>query len=226
MRDDMGTKDGKRAMDRAMARYAGGEDAAFGELYELAAPRLHAFLARRTRGDAARAEDLLQQTFLKVHVARSRFVAGSPFMPWAFAIARRLLIDGHRLSHRELALDPQVEEPVPPSTRRGPAPDASCESKELVAICARAFRSLPAPQRDAFELIRWDGLSTAEAASTLGTTANAVKLRVHRTMKVLREATRSACAVHSRESLRDVRTPSASTRLDKVVRAMPSSRAA
>jgi RNA polymerase sigma-70 factor (ECF subfamily) len=182
----------KTAADRAMARYAGGDDAAFGELYELAGPRLCAFLARRTRGDQARAEDLLQQTFLQIHMARARFVPGAAVMPWAFAIARRLLIDNQRVAHREVAVDPQVDEEVAPSSRRGPAPDAECESRELARLFERALELVPDPQRGAFALTKWDGLSVGEAARALGTTPTAVKLRVHRTLKVLRSVVASA----------------------------------
>jgi len=86
-----------------MARYAAGDDTAFPELYRLLAPRLHAFLGRRLR-NPSQAEDVLQQTFLQIHAARSRFSPGSEVMPWAFAIARRLLIDG-RIAFELVKLD-------------------------------------------------------------------------------------------------------------------------
>ncbi len=74
----------------AMDRYAQGDDAAFSELYDALAPRLYGYLLRQTRNNA-RAEDLTQQTFLQMHCARGRFVRGADVVPWAFAIARRLL---------------------------------------------------------------------------------------------------------------------------------------
>ena len=82
----------KEAASAAMDRYACGQDAAFSDLYDLLAPRLSAFIGRRTR-DRALAEDLVQQTFLQMHTARSHFCSGADVTPWAFAIARRLLID-------------------------------------------------------------------------------------------------------------------------------------
>ena len=60
------------AASAAMDRYARGEDAAFGELYDLLAPKLLGFLYRQTR-DRARAEDLVQQTFLQMHCARETY---------------------------------------------------------------------------------------------------------------------------------------------------------
>src|SRR5262249_37946699 len=81
--------------DAAMERYARGDEAAFAELYDAIAPRLLRFLCGATR-DAFAAEDLMQQTLLHVHRARGTFIAGSPVMPWALAIARRLMTDRAR----------------------------------------------------------------------------------------------------------------------------------
>src|SRR5205814_9797676 len=85
--------------DRAMARYASGDDAAFGDVYDAVAPALHRYLARRTR-DAALTDDLVQHTFLKMHRNRHHFHDGAEVMPWAFAIGIRLLIDRVRRDQR------------------------------------------------------------------------------------------------------------------------------
>src|SRR5580692_3967221 len=91
----------KQVASAAMDRYACGEHAAFSELYDLLAPRLSAFLLRRTR-DASQTEDLLQQTFLQMHHARRHFGTGADVTPWAYAIARRLFIDAFRKRGREI----------------------------------------------------------------------------------------------------------------------------
>lgn len=83
-----------------MERYACGDDAAFEKLYDAVAPRLFGYLLRQTR-DRVRAEDLLQQTLLQMHRARGTFLSGAEVMPWAFAIARRLLIDHLRRDRRD-----------------------------------------------------------------------------------------------------------------------------
>ena len=59
--------------DVAMERYAGGDDASFGLVYDALAPRLFGYLLRQTR-QRARAEDLLQQTMLHIHRARASFI--------------------------------------------------------------------------------------------------------------------------------------------------------
>src|SRR5437016_6674633 len=96
----MGERSSEGDADAAMDQYAAGESDAFSVLYDLLAPRLYGFLLRQTRSPA-RAEDIVQQTMLRIHCARGRFIRGAPVVPWAFAIARRLLIDETRKNKLE-----------------------------------------------------------------------------------------------------------------------------
>jgi RNA polymerase sigma-70 factor (ECF subfamily) len=177
---------GLREADLAMERYANGDDAAFPQLYDLLAPRLYGYLLRQTR-DRARAEDVLQQTLLQLHRARGSFCPGAEVLPWTFAIARRLLIDAHRRGRGEvLAGDrAQVEEAEEPAAGSG-GPEAQLEASRLAERLHAELLRLPEPQRVAFELVRQEGLSMAEAAQALGTTVNAVKLRASRAYRALR----------------------------------------
>lgn len=172
------------SLDAAMDRYARGEDDAFGEVYDKLAPRLYGFLLRYTR-DHARAEDVVQQTMLQIHRARGRFVPGAEVTPWAFAIARRLLIDQHRRSGREVLAptDDDVGELLVSLDARA---DELAIAKQVAVRLGEELRRLPENQRVAFELIKQDGLSVAEAAQVLGTTVAAVKLRAHRAYEALR----------------------------------------
>jgi RNA polymerase sigma-70 factor, ECF subfamily len=178
--------DWREAASAAMDRYACGDDSAFSELYDLLAPRLTAFLARRSRDDAL-ASDLVQQTFLQMHASRRHFTEGADVMPWAFAIARRLLIDVIRKSGREIAADDggsDERESVAPDL----PPDRIVAQRRLAARVDKELERIPEGQRAAFELVKQDGLSLADAAEVLGTTVAAVKLRVHRTYEALRAA--------------------------------------
>src|SRR4029453_18628978 len=102
-----------------------GDEAAFADVYDAIAPRLLGFLRRATR-DASAAEDLMQQTLLQMHRTRGSFIPGAPVMPWAFAIARRLMIDAARRPHDEGALfahgpgHPEGGVFEPPDTTAGP----------------------------------------------------------------------------------------------------------
>lgn len=173
-----------------MSRYAQGEAAAFGVVYDEVAPRLERFLRRHLR-EAAAIEDLIQQTFLQMHGARGSFIIGAEVLPWAFAIARRLMIDSGRKSkmRREECLEMDGDE----LAAGLPAPAAASgeemlHAREASTRLAAAFGRLSEPQRSAFELVKTEGLSHAEAATILGTTVTGIKLRVHRAYLALRAA--------------------------------------
>jgi|SRR5580692_11344889 RNA polymerase sigma-70 factor (ECF subfamily) len=168
--------------DLAMERYAAGDTAAFGLVYDALATRLFGYLLRRTR-DRARAEDILQQTMLHIHRARDQFIPGAQVVPWAFAIARRLLVDSVRRGSREvLAEGTDPAEGVAVSPRA----DDLVHASELAARAEQVLAGLPAAQRMAFELMKVDGLTLAETAQVLGTTVASVKLRAHRAYQALR----------------------------------------
>jgi RNA polymerase sigma-70 factor (ECF subfamily) len=174
-------------LDAAMDRYARGDDDAFGEVYDLLAPRLHGYLMRQTR-DEARAEDCMQQTMLQIHRHRGRFLPGARVLPWAFAIARRLLIDMHRRTGREVLSKNDDDDSLDLLAALDAPADDVAIAKELAREIGRVLETLPENQRVAFELVKQEGLSVAEAAEALGTTVAAVKLRAHRAYDALREA--------------------------------------
>ena len=178
--------DFRPSADAAMDRYARGEDAAFAELYDLLGPRIEAFLMRRTR-DRAQAEDLVQQTFLHIHRARQHFAPGAAVMPWAFAIARRLVIDKFRHTQRQPALVNLEEIAELPPGAFVPAPDELVGMRRLTQRVELELGELPESYRLVFELIQLDGLSMAEAAEVLGTSIPAVKMRAHRVYEALRK---------------------------------------
>src|SRR3954469_17566170 len=76
----------------AMDRYADGDAAAFPTLYDAIAGRIEAFVRRRSR-EPSRIDDIVQQTFERIHRARGTFIRGSDVLSWAFKIARNLCID-------------------------------------------------------------------------------------------------------------------------------------
>jgi RNA polymerase sigma-70 factor (ECF subfamily) len=167
-----------------MARYASGEREAFTEVYDAVAPRLFAYLLARTRS-VPLAEDLLQQTLFQMHRAHGTFISGSPVMPWAFAIAKRLVIDEQRRAQRSVLstardIEAGVAEPAPSEL------EGIMAAKQIAGRLQERLGRLPGSQRAAFELMRFEGLSHSEAAQTLGITVSALKLRAHRAYVALR----------------------------------------
>jgi RNA polymerase sigma-70 factor, ECF subfamily len=177
-------------LDAAMDRYARGEDAAFDELYRRAAPRLRGFLLRLC-GDAALADDLGQEALLRVHRARGSFAPGAAALPWIFAIARNVFLDHARHAHVRRAGGDLGEGPTAPPEREAPPDtqgDEALIASEMLGIVRSTLAKLPVLQREAFVLIRFEGLSVAEAAHVLGATEGAVKIRAFRAYEALRAA--------------------------------------
>ncbi len=174
-----------RPEDRAMSQYAAGRDAALAVVYDAIAGRLYGFFVRRCR-ESSVAEDLVQQTFLHIHRARGSFVGGSPVLPWAFAIARRLLVDWARKMQRaRKVMVASREDDVPEPVDGSANVEGIAAAREAERHLAAELLRLPENQRVAFELLRIDGMSLAEAAETLGITVTALKLRAHRAYKAL-----------------------------------------
>lgn len=174
------------AADAAMEQYARGVDAAFASLYDALAARLYRYIHRQVR-DAHRADDLLQETFLRMHRARGSFAPGSPVLPWAFAIARRLVVDDVRRDRRT----PLVGEAEPLRSipaLSGDGPEQLAEARQFAHRVAQVLERLPQSQRTAFGLLKEDGLTLVEAAAVLGVTVTAVKMRAHRAYETLRGA--------------------------------------
>lgn len=178
-------KAGASRADRAMDQYAGGEEGAFVDLYDELAPRLHRFALRWT-GNRSTAEDAVQQTLLQIHCARHRFVRGGAVLPWAYAIARRLLIDLDRHRVREALRDDGVRSSGDPTP--APSQEEALHRRRAAAEARRDLELLPSGWREAFELVKVEGLSVAETAEVLGITRGMVKIRTHRAAVALREA--------------------------------------
>ena len=171
-----------------MARYQAGDAAAFRELYALAAPRLLGYLAKLTRSRAT-ADDLLQQTFLKIHRARAAYVAGADPLPWFYAIAHRTFLDEARKQQRAIVRTAGDDVPDVAAGIDGQADDRRDEPRvdpELARQALDALAELPAAQREAVVLTKLEGKSVAEAAEIAGTSVGAMKVRAHRGYEALR----------------------------------------
>jgi RNA polymerase sigma-70 factor (ECF subfamily) len=177
---------GTRALDEGMERYARGEDPAFDDVYRRGAPRVRGFLLRLC-GDPSVADDLTQETFLRAHHARGRFEPGAAALPWLFAIARNAFFDRRR---REAVrptepLQDGAAEPEAGGEARG---DEVLAAREAMDVVRATLDRLTPLQREAFVLLRFEGMSVSEAAQVLGTTESAVKVRAFRAYEALREA--------------------------------------
>jgi len=177
-----------------MSRYAQGDDLAFDRLYELLSPRLCRFCLRLVprRWEA---QDLFQETFLRLHRARGAFVPGSNVIPWAFAIARSVSLDRRRYRRRrpeDLGSAKDAAELERPATGDGHNPEGTARARDLFELIGNELATLSEGNRLAFVLLREEGLSVDEAAAVLGTTKDAVKQRAHRASEQIRAALEAA----------------------------------
>ncbi len=179
----------RAALNQAMDRYADGDAAAFTEVYDRLAPRLLGFFVRRVR-DQALAEDLVQQTLLRMHLARRNYVSGSDVVPWAFAIGHNLMRDALRRSRREVLFRTAEQDAAALDGRvaRDSRPDELASARQSLGRIRDELGRVPRHQREAYDLVRQDGLSVAAAALVMGATPMAIKLRVHRVYEALRAA--------------------------------------
>ncbi len=165
-----------------MERYAAGDDRAFDALYgQLSAPLYRFCLRLTTRRPEA--DDLFQETFLKLHRARATFTPGSNALHWSYAIARSLFLTGVRYWRRR---PEQLGDGVDMAAHD--TPEAEVTAEHLLDVVSLALERMSEKNRVAYVLMKEEGLSAADAAAVLGTTADAVKQRAHRAYQQLRGA--------------------------------------
>ena len=183
-----------RVANEAMDRYADGDASAFPILYDAIAPRIEGFVKRRTR-DASRIDDIVQQTFERIHRARGTFIRGSDVLSWAFKIARNLCLDLGAQGWRERLAggqhgddDDAHADPIAEAVAEVVDAERIATARETLGRLVRAFRALPEPQQLALELVRVEGFSMAVAAENLGVTLPSLKMSVFRGAAALRDA--------------------------------------
>jgi RNA polymerase sigma-70 factor (ECF subfamily) len=171
-----------------MQRYQAGDAGAFRELYALVAPRMLGYLNKLAKSRAV-ADDLLQQTFLKIHRARAAYVVGADPLPWFYSIAHRTFLDEARKTARAVVRTSGDDLPEIPAGLTGESADRVDEPRadlELARAALDALSDLPTGQREAVVLTKLEGKSVAEAAAIAGTTVGAMKVRAHRGYEALR----------------------------------------
>ena len=175
-----------------MLAFQRGEDGAFDALFDRWATRLIRFLGRMVK-DPAVAEELVQETFLRVYRARERYSPNARFSTWLYTIAantarNELRRPYRRHVHQSVDADPDGERPRLELVGKTQPTDTALDARRLGAAVEGALGALPERQRSALWLCAVEGLSYAEAAEALETSAKAVKSLVHRARVGLAEA--------------------------------------
>lgn len=164
-----------------MADGMAGRRARFEAVYrELYAP-ICGYALRRTRNpeDAAEA---VAETFATLWRRFDACPGGDELRPWLFGVTRRVMANQRRGERRRSALGERLAENV------DPAAGEAARAEEPAGELARAFAALNDSDRELLSLVAWEGLSRDEIAVALGTNRAAVRLRLHRASKRLRDA--------------------------------------
>ena len=169
----------------AVTAVRGGDAERYRELVERHERRVFAVAWSRL-GDAALAEEVTQEAFIRAYRRLWLLGDGAKFSGWIAAIARRLAINfglRHRreLNKRERWALENFDELAPETS--GPEPD-SPPSPELLR---QTLAELPAAHRECLVLFYLEGKSGAEAAAALGISETALRVRLHRARAALRE---------------------------------------
>ncbi len=174
-----------------MIRLANGHDAALNDLMERHAPAVVRFLCRLLNNEDD-ANDLAQETFVRVFQARRNFDPNKKFSPWLFTIAANLARNQirWRTRHPNVSLDAEGEAGEQSLVGRlqanAPTPKEHVLSEERIAAVRAAVQALPEDMRLAFVLCEWEERSMAEAAAILEVTPKAVESRLYRARQLLR----------------------------------------
>lgn len=163
---------------RWMAQAQRGDEQAYRKLLHELKDTIAAYLHSRF-GQIEIVEDCIQECLITLHEARHTYDAARPFRPWLFAIVRHKTID---ILRRQQAYSKALEK-------------MSADKQELlqrsdmndVVAGARIFKALNTSQREALTLTKVLGLSVAEAASNVGISETAMKVRVFRAVGATRK---------------------------------------
>jgi RNA polymerase sigma-70 factor (ECF subfamily) len=165
-------------VDRWMERYQQADPEAPAALIGALSPALLRFF-RSQAASREQAHDLLQETWLRIHRVRHTYRPGEPVLPWIYAIARRVRIDGYRRTQRitahEFAMDTLPEPPV------------RVEQRDALPCFDTLVAALPDAQREVLTMLKVGGLSLEEVACATSSTVGAVKQKAHRAYGRLRQ---------------------------------------
>lgn len=166
-------------LDSLMSGYQGGDHAAARLLIERMSPVLRRYFLVHA-SDRRYADDLVQETWMRVHKARHTYRRGDPVPPWIFAIARHTRLDAYRKVRRIEIREQQVDSlPEPPSLN----PASAASAPDLDAMLA----ALPENQREVIVLLKIFGMTIEEVARATSSSAGSVKQKAFRAYQKLRD---------------------------------------
>jgi RNA polymerase sigma-70 factor (ECF subfamily) len=169
-----------RDLELLMAQYQRGDLSAATTLIHRISPQLHRFFVAQlvSRSDA---DDLLQETWLRIHKVRHTYRPGEPVLPWFYAIARHVRVDHYRKAIRTSARERRLEE------TSGMAATVPADTGHLHDDLPALLALLSESEREVIEMLKVAGMSLEEVARATSASVGSVKQKAHRAYKKLRE---------------------------------------
>lgn len=160
-----------------MVLYQSGDSAAFESLYRRHSGRVFEYLKKKV--PPAAAQELVQETFMKVHKSRQQFSAAYPFLPWLFTISKSVLLDHFKSAEAKIAGASTASEHA---LDRLQLTEVAVSENDLEAVLG----SLSPEQRRAIELRYLSDWSFEKIASDLKTSPENTRQLVSRGIRKLR----------------------------------------
>ena len=174
-------------IETLMERYQRGDFTAAAALVNQLSPQLHRFFLVEFVSRQY-ADDLLQETWLRIHRVRHTYRPGQPVLPWLYAIARHIRVDHYRKVRRsaihEQRLGQNRDVPQPARTVSANVPDL----QEILG-------TLPESQREVIAMLKVAGMTLEEVARATSSSIGSVKQKAHRAYESLRVQLRYAGSV-------------------------------
>src|SRR5580700_5720313 len=163
-----------------MVRYQQGDYGAATALVNRLSSQMHRFFSTQFVS-RRHADDLLQETWLRIHQVRHTYGYGRPVLPWVYAIARNIRVDHYRKANRTEAREERLDASsgIPDAPR-----DRPVGTPDLEALLA----DLPQSQREVIAMLKVSGMSLEEVAQATSSSVGSVKQKAHRAYEKLRKA--------------------------------------
>jgi RNA polymerase sigma-70 factor (ECF subfamily) len=166
-----------------VARLRAGDLGAFDDVHRQFHGRLYGFLARLARSRDV-AEDLLEETWLRLVAHARQLSPDTQLGPWLFTVARNLHVSYRRSRALEMGhLDDVLG--LWPAGVSGPSPFEATAANEMERKLEAALASLPATYREVLLLVGVEGLQPIEAAAVCGISPESLRQRLHRARSLL-----------------------------------------
>jgi RNA polymerase sigma-70 factor (ECF subfamily) len=174
--------------DVLLARFARGDGAALGELFDRHHRAAYRFLGRLTGADDADLDDLVQATFMEAARAAPRFDGRAAVRTWLFGIAMNVARHYKRGQARRRRVIDDAAEERPSEIPGRERPDEHAANRELLELVAGAVQALPVSLREVFVACEIEELPGADVARLLGIPEGTLWRRLHDARKALRTA--------------------------------------